>query len=95
MKLILKEVQGLIVNQLQNEIVDTPVNVYCWIWEGFTQETNTFEIDFDSSELSFSTYYKEDRTIFEFIDMSDESKFSGNTCIFELSGIDFKSYEVV
>lgn len=95
MKLILKEVEGLIVDQLQDEIVAAPVNVYCRIWEGLTPETNMLEIEFDSSELSFSTYYKRGCTIFEFIDMSDESKFSGNACIFELRGIDFKSYEVV
>ena len=95
MKLILKEVEGLIVNQLQNEIVAAPVNVYCRIWEGLTPETNMLELEFDSSELSFSTYYKKGCTIFEFIDMSDESKFSGNACIFELRGIDFKSYEVL
>ena len=95
MKLILKEVQGLIVDQLQDEIVAAPVHVYCRIWEGLTPETNMLEVDFDSSDLSFSTYYKDGRTIFEFIDMSDESKFSGNACIFELRGIDFGSYEVL
>lgn len=95
MKLILKELQRLIVNQLQDEITDSEINMHTKIWDGLTPETCMLEIDFDGSDISFGTHYKEGCHVFEFIDLSDISRFVGNVCIFELANFDFGSYEVM
>ena len=95
MKLILKEVEGDRAVMLQDEILEGSVDLLVRIWEGLTPDTCMVEVDFDEIYMIFTTYRKEGRQMFEFIDVSDEDRMTAKATTFELTGAQLGSYEVL
>ena len=95
MKLILKEVEGDRAVMLQDEILEGGVDLLVRIWAGLTPDTCMVEIDFEEICTIFTSDRKDGKQLFEFIDMSDEDSMTCKATIFELTGAQFGSYEVV
>ena len=95
MKLILKEVEDLRADLIDEAVVNSLVHLYSRIWEGKTPDTCLVEIEFNNSKITFASYLKDGNQMFEFMDLDEDSCLYGNAFIFELPLEDYNGYEVV